>query len=422
MKKSLSAFTALSLVASTIAFSGCGSNSSNSNDPSNANLRIGALLALTGDASDVGTLEQSAVYLSAQNASTSDVVIGVEVRDTAGDPETAVKEFQALLDKGVRVFVGPSTSSEVQAVLPLANAAGALLVSESSTAQSLAIANDALYRLSPINTVEAQASVDYIKLRGRSSLVTVSRDDSGNIETVNAVRSAASSVGFSLQPTIVYPTDERSNFETTANQIATEVAAAAQGDISKVGVFISGFDEVSNVLEDVASIESMQGVAFYGSDGVAQNSHIVSSAKSAFYAVTADGVASPLIGVPADKQAEAQTITNEIGGDSPNGFVMNAYDAVQIMANAYRSNSTFGNGGAGDRSLFAQSANGYDGLTGVVRLNSAGDRISANYAIWGVCSFQGLINWFTVGQWTPSSPTAATGTASYIGCPVNVTN
>lgn len=416
MNKSIVTFTALSLFTSALSLSGCGS-SGNNNDPSNANLRIGALLALTGDASDVGALEQSAVYLSAQNASTTNAVIGVEVRDTAGDPQTAVQEFQALLDQGVRVFVGPSTSAEVEAVLPLANAAGVLLVSQSSTAQSLAIANDALYRLSPINTVEAQASVDYIKLRGRSSLVTVSRDDSGNLETVSAVRSAASSAGMSLQPTIVYSTNERSNFEATASQIATEVTAAAQGDIAKVGVYISGFDEVSNVLEDVASIQSMQGVAFYGSDGVAQNSHIVSSAKSAFYAVSADGVASPLIGVPADKQAEAQTITNEIGGSSPNGFVMNVYDIVQIMANAYRSSATFGQGGASDRSSFAQAANGYNGLTGVVRLNSAGDRISANYDIWGVCSFQGLINWFTVGKWTPTSPTGTKGTVSYLGCP-----
>jgi ABC-type branched-subunit amino acid transport system substrate-binding protein len=164
-------------------------------------------------------------------------------------------------------------------------------------------------------------------------------------------------------------------------------------------------------------ILSLQDVAFYGSDGVAQNSTINSSAESSFFAVQADSLPSALIGVPTDKQVQAQQVTLEVGGTTPNGFVLNAYDAVSIMTKAYLSNSSFGSGGAGDRTSFVKAADGYSGLTGTIELNAAGDRITGLYTMWGVCYVSGLTNWYSVGSWTPSSWTSTSGVASYSGCP-----
>ena len=416
MKRTFSC-TFLALVyASLSLLSGCNFGGGGSdNDPVDADFRIGALLDLSGDSSATTAMEEQAVQQAALNAQALGVVVGVEIRDTQGDPSIAVQQMQELLDLGIRVFVGPSTSAEAQAVLPLANASGALVVSESSTAQSLAIPNDALYRLSPTSNVESQASVDFIKLRGRTSLVTVSRDDIGNLEAVAAVRADASRAGISLQPTITYSSSQGTDFNAVARQIADAVSAA--GNSTTVGVYVAGFDEVAGLLADCAVILSLQDVAFYGSDGVAQNSTINSSAKSSFFAVQADSLPSALIGVPTDKQVQAQQVTLEVGGTTPNGFVLNAYDAVSIMTKAYLSNSSFGSGGAGDRTSFVKAADGYSGLTGTIELNAAGDRITALYTMWGICYVRGLTNWYSVGSWTPSSWTSTSGVASYSGCP-----
>jgi branched-chain amino acid transport system substrate-binding protein len=269
--------------------------------------------------------------------------------------------------------------------------------------------------MSPTSNVESQASVDFIKLRGRTSLVTVSRDDIGNLEAVSAVRADASRAGISLQPSITYSSSQGTDFNAVARQIADAVSAA--GNAATVGVYVAGFDEVAGLLADCAVIPSLQDVAFYGSDGVAQNSTINSSAKSSFFAVQADSLPSALIGVPTDKQVQAQQVTLEIGGTTPNGFVLNAYDVVSIMTNAYIANSSFGSGGAGDRTSFVKAADGYSGLTGTIELNAAGDRITALYTMWGVCYVSGLTNWYSVGSWTPSSWTSTSGVASYSGCP-----
>ena len=397
---------------------GCGSGGSN-NEPSNPDIRIGALLNLSGPYNGNDQLVYSALYQATQDAQTSlGVTVAIDALDTRGEPDFAVQQFQSLLDKGIKVVVGPSTSGEAQAVLPLANAAGALLVSESSTAQSLAIPNDALYRLSPTNIVQSQAVVDLMALQGRRSLITVNREDLGNQEEATSVRQFASQRGFSLQPAITYPTSAWTDFDGVVNQIVSATERASAGGVEQVAIFIAGFDEVANLLAACSTYETLNNYSFYGSDGTAQNTQITSSARPAYFAVEADSFPSPLLSVPANQAERAQQITAAIGGTNPNGFALNGYDAVLIMTNAYLNDPQFSSGEIQTRQAFVKAAQGYQGVTGVIQLNSAGDRITADYSFWGVCYLNGLTNWYSVGHWTPASPTSQRGTASFSGCPV----
>lgn len=401
-------------------FVACGTQSEDTN-PSDPDFTIGVLLDQSGDTSQSSYLLENALFEAAKAAQeTYGVAIALEVRDTQGDPSGASAAFQELVDLGIRVFIGPDTSGEAQAVLPLANAVGALLVSPSSTAQSLAIPNDALYRLSPTNLVEATASLNLMQSQGKRSLVTVNRDDLGNGESVSAMRSAAGRAGFALQPPITYPQsfDSTSSFTDVAEQVAASVSAAAgAGSTEPVVVYASGYDEIDDLFADMRSINSLQGVATYGSSSVSQQYLVVSSAGPAFFGVEADNLPSPLLSVPSDRQAEAQQITQEIGGTNPNAFVLNGYDGVLMMAKAYLNDPTFASGGSASRQAFVKAADGYPGLTGITFLNAAGDRISGRYTFWGVCSLQGLINWYPIGAWNPSSPTSTQGSIEFYGCP-----
>ena len=406
------------LVVSTLSVFGCNmGGGGGGEDPVDADVRIGALLDLSGDASGSDQYVEQVILQAQEDAKALGVVLGIEVRDTGGNPEQAAQQMQALLDSGVRVFVGPSSSSQAQAVLPVANAAGALVVSESSTAQSLAIPNDALYRMCPTSFVEVQATSDLIVSQGLRAIVTVNRADVGNTELVTALRPKLSAAGIALAPPIVYSSNHGSDFSDVAQAIGDAVTAAG-GAASGVGVYVAGFDEVADLFADARGVPALQGVPFFGSDGVSQNPDIVTSAGPAFFSAEADGVPSPNLGIPADKLDDAQRIMSGTGQTMPDGFALAAYDAVMIMANAFISDPAFGTGGPDDRKAFARAANGYSGVTGVIQLNSAGDRASAAYTFWGVCYVNGLHNWYGVGAWTPLSPSSTTGSVSFAGCPV----
>lgn len=403
----------------TALISGCLNGGGSNDEPTNADIHIGALLNLSGDYSGNDQLVYSALYQAAEDAKTTlGVTIAIDALDTRGDPSFAAQQFQSLLDKGIRVVVGPSTSGEAQAVLPLANASGALLVSESSTAQTLAIPNDALYRLSPTNVIQSQAVVDLMALQGKRALITVNRQDLGNQEEATSVRQFASQRGFSLQPAITYPTSAWNDFDAVVNQIVAATAQASAGGAEQVAIFIAGFDEVANLLAACSTYGTLNNYSFYGSDGTSQNSQITSNARPAYFAAGAGSFPGPFLSVPANQVERAQQLTDAIGGTFPNGFAFNGYDAVLIMANAYLSDPQFTSGGTATRQAFAKAAQGYQGVTGVIQLNNAGDRITADYTFWGVCYLNGLTNWYSVGHWTPASPTSQRGTASSTGCPV----
>lgn len=418
MKRSHLVRLSVPLVLATFAFCGCNfGGGGGGSDPVDADVRIGALLDLSGDASGSDQYVEQVILQAQQDARALGVVLGIEVRDTGGDPAQAAQQMQSLLDQGIKVFVGPSSSSQAQAVLPVANAAGALVVSESSTAQSLAIPNDALYRMCPTSYVEVQATSDLIVSQGLRAIVTINRADVGNTELVTALRPKLTAAGIALQPPLVYSTDHSSDFRDVAQALGDAVTAAG-GPGNGVGVYVAGFDEVADLLADSRTIAALQGVPFFGSDGVSQNPDLVTSAGPAFFSAEAEGVPSPNLGIPADKLPEAERIMSSTGQTMPDGFSLAAYDAVMIMANAYISDPLFGSGGVEDRKAFERAANGYSGVTGVIQLNSAGDRASAAYTFWGVCYVNGLHNWYSMGSWTPSSPSSQNGTISFPGCPL----
>ena len=88
------------------------------------------------------------------------VDVTLDVRDTGGDPATALKEIQSLREAGIATVIGPQTSSEAKEVLSFADEQGMLVVSQSSTASTLAIPGDALFRMIPTDQVEGVASGD----------------------------------------------------------------------------------------------------------------------------------------------------------------------------------------------------------------------------------------------------------------------
>ncbi len=127
-------------------------------------VKIGVLASLTGSGSSLGKNTVAALEIAADQIETATkgrIRFRLLVRDTQLDPSQALDAIQDLDSRGVNIVFGPQSSSEVAAIKPYADAHNILIISQGSTASSLAIPGDNIFRLCPNDTREAEHSLLY---------------------------------------------------------------------------------------------------------------------------------------------------------------------------------------------------------------------------------------------------------------------
>lgn len=381
----------------------------------NADIRIAALFDLSGPGRTLGQASQAAVNEAIDLSYGQGVNVSVQYFDTQSDPTKAQAALSQALSDGISIFLGPQTSSEARQILPTANDAGALVISQGSTASSLAIPNDALYRMVPTDRVESRAIYDLAVLRGASAFITVNRQDTGNQGLANSFTGYADNGGSAVLANLQYPTTQTSQFSGLASEIAGIVKSFPK---ERIAVFVAGFDEVASVLAACSEESALAGVPFYGGDGSALATTVTSDQTAARFANTAGRFPNALSTIPAEFMGLAETITAAYGGDQVNAFALGAFDSLNILTDAYKLNPDFDAPGV-RRTAFVNSADGYQGVTGDIELDQAGDRASGAYAFWGICQKSSTYQWSQVASWEPLSPSSLVGSSSFTGCPGN---
>jgi branched-chain amino acid transport system substrate-binding protein len=126
-------------------------------------ISVAGLFSLTGNWSSLGKTSTAALkiasddinyYLSAKNAPFR---INVLVADTKLDTTIAKNLFTQAKAAGISLVIGPQSSAELAALKPLIDASQVLVVSQSSTAGSLAVAGDNIFRFCPSDKIEGAA-------------------------------------------------------------------------------------------------------------------------------------------------------------------------------------------------------------------------------------------------------------------------
>ncbi len=390
-------------------------------------LQIGALLSITGGGSSLGNTSRASLEVATaqwnRRLKHTGTQVKLDIVDTGQDPARAVAGFQQLAAEGVRIIIGPQTSSEVAAIAPLANAQGVLLVSQGSTASSLAMPNNNVFRFVPNDHVEGRTSTDLIVKQGIRAVVPLWRDDRGNVGLADSVRAAATASGVQVTPGFQYEpstTDYGPALQAVAAQVAT---ATQQFGAARVGVYYAGFEESANLFAAAQAMPGLSGVRWYGADSSAQATQLIDNPNSASFAIAVKGWPSPLIALPAANETRYAALIQQIRGRAthhatPDAFGLAAYDAFNVAVPTLR-NAPAGVSGPALRAAFASAANGYKGVTGTIQLDPNGDRAYAPYAYWSICRVGGKKPaWVRTGTWTPntSNPTGP-GTASGGNCP-----
>ena len=387
-------------------------------------VHIGALLSLTGAGETLGDTSEAALKIAAQRWNDSrqgkKVKVVLDVENTNLEAEQAEAALTRLADKGVRIAIGPQSSSEVAAISEQAAARGVLLVSQGSTASSLGLPDDNVYRFVPTDRVEGRASVDLMLKNGATTIVPMWRNDRGNNGLADSVRAAATASGATVTDGVRYEPDT-TDFSAALADLSTQVQAAmGSAGFDKVAVYLAGFEEVADIFTAARTVTGLDGVRWYGGDGSAQSKALLAGGPATFAtSVKVKGYPSPLVAVPASQAKRDAKLVAEITKRAKNqadAFTLAAYDAFNVAARTL-SDTPADADAATLRAAFARTAEGAKGTTGTIQLDPAGDRVSTPYAFWSVCQRGKSPRWTQTGTWTPASDPTAPGRVTPKSCP-----
>jgi branched-chain amino acid transport system substrate-binding protein len=361
-------------------------------------LTVGALLSLSGDWSTLG--KASKVLLESAVADTnryladtgSALRVRLLVEDTALDPTRCASAFQRLRDSGAAFVIGPQSSSEVRALQQPLDGTKVVVISQGSTASSLSLEGDHIYRFVPDDTQEAEAVVALAQSDAVRTLLPIWRADAGNRGLVTSVRRLATEQGLSVLAGIEYP---------SANASFSEVVRSAAGMLAqrpegKIAIYLAAFDEIVDLFHAAQPEPMLSGIRWYGSDGVALSAALADDPNAADYARRVQYVA-PTLGLPDRARAIWEPLSGQVreaAGVDADAFAMAAFDAYWCALFACLT------AGTPDlpswRPAFANTADFFFGATGWGTLNAAGDRRFGDFDFWALSEVSGKTAWARV--------------------------
>jgi branched-chain amino acid transport system substrate-binding protein len=367
--------------------------------------KIGVLASLTGSGSSLGKSTVAALEIAAdqiETATQGQQRFRLLVRDTQLIPSTALEALRDLDSRGVKIVIGPQSSAEVAMIKPYADAHDILVISQGSTASSLAIPGDNIFRFCPNDRREAEAIVALMRHDGIHAIVPLWRNDAGNNGLHESVQVRFQALGGTVTHGFRYePTT--TNFSAATASAASQIQNLVNGgrDPSTVAVYLAAFDEVVDVFHSARQNNTLSNTGWYGSDGVALSAVLTGDATAAAFAVSA-GYPNPIFGLPDALRNEWQPIANMIErrtGIKPDAFALSAYDALFVVQRALREvkpEQNFDN----FKAAFVQKADAYHGITGSTALDAAGDRLNGDFDFWVVRRQNGSFTWVRVGTYT----------------------
>jgi branched-chain amino acid transport system substrate-binding protein len=283
-------------------------------------------------------------------------------------------------------------------IKPFADEHNILVISQGSTASSLAIPGDNILRFCPNDRREAEALVALLQHDGIRAIVPLWRNDRGNNGLHDSVKIRFQALGgrvasgFRYEPTTT-------DFSAATNSAASQVGSLIGSGISPsaVAVYLAAFDEAVDVFHSAEANPTLANTAWYGSDGVALSAALTGDSSAAGFAASV-GYPNPIFGLPDALRNRWQPIANEVEartGIAPDAFALSTYDALFVVNLALvhaKPQKNFGN----FKAAFIEEAGHYQGVTGSTELDPAGDRLNGDFDFWAVRLRNGSYTWVRV--------------------------
>jgi branched-chain amino acid transport system substrate-binding protein len=383
--------TVTSTVMSTTTATGAGARLS-------GEIPVGALMSLSGDLASFGKRESTALKIAEKEIndwlkqSGQAWTFKIIEEDTATQPALALQKLQSLAARGVKLVIGPLSSGELRNIKGYADSNRILVVSQSSTAPALAIPDDYVFRLVPDDNFQGKALSKLISSAGVEHVVVIYRGDAWGDGLQDAFSKEFSKAKGEVAQ-IRYNPDAK-DFSAELSGANTKVGDWVKSyGASKVAVLDISFDEAALILLQAKDYPNLVGVAWYGTDGTAQNSRVISdagdtAAKVKLYSTIFAATSSP-------KYDKLRSQVKAAIGEDPEIYSYTIYDIAWTLAIAIATTGVYD--ASAIKQIYPTVCANYFGASGWTLLNEAGDRAGGDYDIWGVVKTpQGTYDWAKV--------------------------
>ncbi len=348
-------------------------------------VQIGALVPITGEGSSHGqdiraTLDLAEFeinrYLQERDAEWE---LEIVIEDSATSPVIALDKLTAIKAHGIDLVVGTYSSAELRNVIGYATSNNMLLISYASTAPSLGIPGDNIFRFIPDSTKQAPVNARFFDDMGITHVIPFWRGDAWGDGLVNATKDRFEMLGGVFHDGIRY-NPEAVEFSTEVALLSDLVdGLAAEVGRDRIGILLLTFSEGVNVAQSAYYYENLADLEWVGSDTLINVGGLGSDRISSEFF---DSQISVTLLAPPENQVHDRVAAYvlETVGREPIVYSLTAYEAAWALGlSLYAADST-------DPERIAAALPGVlekrQGVFGRIVLNEAGDLDTSTYEIW----------------------------------------
>ena len=325
MKKILAMLLAVLMTVGVLA--GCGGadvSGKKENDGASV-IKVGTSGPLTGDNAVYGVAVKNGLELAFEEINAlGDLQFAVKAEDDEADSEKAVNAYNTLMDWGMQIMAGPTTSGSAAATAQKCAADKVFMLTPSASDPAVIAAGDNVFQICFTDLNQGKASAQYIKDHNLAAKIGIIYDSSSPYSAgiYNTFKAEAAALG--LEIAVEAPITEG-----TKGDLTTQVTMCQQANCDLVFLPIYTSEAVK-----VLSVANSNGYSpkYFGCDGL---DGILSVEN--FDTSLAEGVMllTPFDATATDEKTQSfVTKYTEKYGTAPNQFAADAYDVAYVIYEA----------------------------------------------------------------------------------------
>ena len=370
-----------------------------SNPVSSETIFVGGLLPLTGDRSTRGEDYKTAIHLAEQDFNDyldeidADWSLDVIIEDSATSPVASLEKLTSLNAKNIQIVIGPQSSAELRNVMGYADYNGMLLVSSGSTAPTLAIPDDNVYRLIPDDSTQGRVLARLVSEEGISVIVPIWRGDAWGDGLHDTFEKEFEQLGGIVDEGIRYH-PETVEFSTSVSILAEKIQTHADNEnLEKIAVLDMSFTEVVQIMQSSSQYDILDDIRWFGASAIVKDKQIIDDGISKKFSQDVEFMAMQFAPSENTKYDRIQKLMQAELGRIPNAYAFSTYDSVWIIGLAIL--QTQDTDMQTIKEIIPSIAEKYSGVIGSTKLNKAGDLDNSNYELWSIQNGQ----WVMVGKY-----------------------
>ena len=363
MKKKFFALMMAMVMALSLAACG-GESTETSGDDSSAEgtasgtaFKIGTIGPLTGDAAIYGQAVANGAKIAVEeiNAAGGDIQFELKSEDDVNDGETSVNAYNTLMDWGMQLLVGPTTTGPSVSVAAKCYEDRTFMLTPSASSTDVTAGKDNVFQVCFTDPNQGTSSADYMaqNMADAKIYILYQNDDAYSQGIRDAFVTEAEAKGLTI-------VDEGTFTKDTATDFSVQLTAAQAAGADTL--FLPMYYQPASVILNQANAMGYA-PTFFGVDGM---DGILT--MEGFDASLAEGVMllTPFSATLEENQSFVQAYEDQFG-ETPNQFAADAYDAVYILKEALEAAGCTADMSAADiceALVPAMTTLTHDGLTG----------------------------------------------------------